>query len=216
MEIEFTDGSTAGAGVGWSMRPDGSDRREVTSPAAGRFEIPDSFSSDGELLAFTRGTYRELGPRGRVRDTYEVWVMRPDGSEGRKLAERARDPAFSPDGRRIAFASDREEDGELSYGDSAFFPHELYVMSADGSRQRRFTRTRALNELQPAWMPGGARITYQRGRDYQSAQVTTVIEANADGSCPRRVFDDAGLRTWYGAPAWRPGDARTGNGPLRC
>lgn len=65
-------------------------------------------------------------------------------------------------------------------------------------------------------MPGGERIAYQRGYDYQSAQITTVLQANADGSCPRPVFADAGLDTWYGAPAWRPGDARSGDGPLRC
>ncbi len=215
-EITFSDGS--GAEPVWirSMRPDGSDRRDVTSPTAGRFEIPGSFSPDGKLLAFTRGAYRELGPRGRVRDTHEVWVMRPDGSDARRLAERARDPAFSPDGRRIAFASDRDQNGELSYGDSSFFANELYMIEADGPRPRRLTRTRARNELQPAWMPSGARIAYQRGWDYQSAQVTTVLQANADGSCPRPVFADAGIDTWYGAPAWRPGDARSGDGPLRC
>jgi TolB protein len=215
-EIRFPDGSDAQPVWVRSMRPDGSDRREVTSPVAGRFEIPGSFAPDGGTLAYTRGAYRELGPRGRVRDTYEVWVMHPDGSGARRLAARARDPAYSPDGRRIAFASDRDENGVLSYGDSYFFANELYMIDADGSRPRRVTRTRARNELQPAWMPGGARIAYQRGSDYQSAQVTTVLQANADGTCPRPVFADAGIDTWYGAPAWRPGDARTGDGPLRC
>jgi TolB protein len=37
------------------------------------------------------------------------------------------DPAWSPDGRRLAFGSDR--DGDL----------EVYVMNADGSGQRRLT-----------------------------------------------------------------------------
>jgi Tol biopolymer transport system component len=214
--IEFSDGSDADPAWIKSMRPDGSDRREVTSPVAGRFELPGSFSPHGRTLAFTRGEYRELGPRGRVGDIFEVWAMRLDGSEARKLAERARDPAFSPDGRRIAFASDRDKNGELSYGDASFLASELYTMNADGSGRRRLTRTRALNELQPAWMPGGARIAYQRGYDYQSAQITTVLQANADGSCPRPVFADAGIDTWYGAPSWRPGDARSGDGPLRC
>jgi Tol biopolymer transport system component len=214
--IEFSDGSDADPVWIRSMRPDGSDRLEVTSPVAGRFDIPGSFSPDGRTLAFTRGEYRELGPRGRVRDTYAVWTMRPDGSEARRLAERAQDPAFSPNGRRIAFAGDRDENGELGYGDVAFYAYELYVMGADGSSPRRLTHTRGVNELQPVWMPGGARIAYQRGTQYQNAQITTVFQANADGSCAREVFDDAGLDTWYGAPSWRPGDARAGDGPLRC
>jgi len=53
-----------------------------------------------------------------------------------------------------------------------------------------------------------------RGRDYQSGQVTTVIEANADGSCLRPVFDDAGLRTWYGGPRGAP--ATRGPATGRC
>jgi hypothetical protein len=99
-----------------------------------------------------------------MRDTYAVWVMHPD----------ARAPAAWPrtqairrshrTGAASPFASDRDENGELSYGDSSFFANELY----------------------------------------------------ADGSCARRVFADAGIDTWYGAPAWRPGDARTGDGRLRC
>jgi TolB protein len=215
-KVEFSDGSDADPAWIRSMRPDGSDRREVTSPVEGRFELPGSFSPDGRTLAFTRGAYRELGPRGRVRDVHEVWTMRPDGSEARKLAERAQDPAFSPDGRRIAFASDRDENGELAYGDVAFHAYELYVTNTDGSSPRRLTRTRGLNELQPAWMPGGKRIAYQRGTQFQNAQITTVLQANADGSCAREVFADAGIDVWYGAPAWRPGDARRGDGPLRC
>jgi Tol biopolymer transport system component len=213
--VTMSDGLTEQPVWIWAIRPDGSDRREVTSAVRAGFETPGSFSPDGKTLAYTRGTYRELD-EGRAHNTAEVWVMRPDGSDERRLARRARDPAFSPDGRRIAFASDRDETGNLSYGDRIFFANELYVMDADGSRPRRITHTRALNELQPAWMPGGARIAYQRGHDYQNAEITTVIEANADGSCARPMFADAGLDTWYAAPAWRPGDARGGDGRLRC
>jgi hypothetical protein len=43
-----------------------------------------------------------------------------------------------------------------------------------------------------------------------------VVQSNADGSCPREVFDDPVHRVWDAAPAWRPGDARAGDGPLRC
>jgi Tol biopolymer transport system component len=215
-EITLSDGRTEAPVWIWAMRPDGSNRRPITSPVAGRFEIPGAFSPDGETLAFTRGTHRELDEEGRAHNTSEVWVMRPDGSRQRRLARRARDPAFSSDGRRIAFASDRDETGSLNYGDRIFFANELYAMDADGSRPRRLTRTRVLNELQPAWMPDGSRIAYQRGYDYQNAEITTVIQANADGSCPRPVFPDAGLDVWYAAPAWRPGDARARDRALRC
>jgi Tol biopolymer transport system component len=177
----------------WSMRPDGSDQRAVTARVPGRYDIPGSFAPDGAALAFTRER--------------EIWVMRPDGSEARKLAARSRDPVFSPDGRRIAFVCDRDENGSLSYGDRTFFANELYVMDADGSRPRRLTRTRAENELQPAWLPGGARIAYQRGRGFQNAEATVVMQANVDGSGSRLVFPNPGSDAWpwHAAPAWRPG-----------
>jgi Tol biopolymer transport system component len=215
-QVELSDGREEKPVWIRSMRPDGSDRRDVTSPVAGRFELPGSFSPDGRTLAFTRGTYRDLDRRGRAHNTQAVWVMRPDGSDAKEIAERAADPAFSPDGSRIAFATDRDQNGSLSYGDRVFYASEIYVMNADGTRPRRLTSTRARNEAQPAWMPSGARIAYQHGTDYQNAQVTTVVQANADGSCETPVFADAGIHTWYGGPAWRPGDARRGDGRLRC
>ena len=56
--------------------------------------------------------------------------MNADGSGQRNLTRNPAndsDPTWSPDGRRLAFVSDR--DGDL----------EVYVMNADGSGQRRMT-----------------------------------------------------------------------------
>jgi hypothetical protein len=59
-----------------------------------------------------------------------------DGSDARKLAGRSEDPAFSPDGRRIAFASDRNENGSLNYGDKAFFANEPYIPARQAIPER--------------------------------------------------------------------------------
>jgi Tol biopolymer transport system component len=216
-QIDLPNGLTVTPAWIWSMRPDGSDQREVTAPVAGRVERPGSFSPDGAWLAFTRGRDSEL-EQARLRTSQAVWVMRPDGSDQHKLADRAQDPAFSPDARRIAFASDRDRNGRLNYGDRAFFANDLYVMSSDGSSPRRLTRTNALNEQIPAWMPSGEQIAYQRGKQYQNAQTMKVLRANSDGSCARIVAASPGPDAWpwYSAPAWRPGDARRGDGRLRC
>src|SRR5688572_15510070 len=54
-------------------------------------------------------------------------------------------PHWSPDGRRIAYQSNRT-------GNS-----EIYVMNADGSGVVQLTHTAAVDE-NPAWSPGGQHI----------------------------------------------------------
>jgi Tol biopolymer transport system component len=70
---------------------------------------------------------------GRVHDHWEIWIMNADGSDRRQLTGRNLEPqespsnvspAWSPDGKQIAFLSNR--DG----------PWRIYVMETDGSGQR--------------------------------------------------------------------------------
>lgn len=60
-----------------------------------------------------------------------------------------RDPAWSPDGTKIAFTSER--DGN----------NEIYIMNADGTEQLRVTNSPE-DEHFPAWSPDGARIVFSR------------------------------------------------------
>ena len=82
--------------------------------------------------------------------------MNADGSNARRVAAKAAegDPAWSPDGRRIAF---RRYDGQLgSIGNS-----DLFVVNADGSGLRRLTRG-AENLRWFAWSPDGRTIAFLR------------------------------------------------------
>jgi TolB protein len=92
------------------------------------------------------------------------------------------EPAWSPDGSTIAFASRR----------SGTF--DLYAMSSDGSDTRRLTLT-SDDDGQPAWSPDGTRIVFARGAS------TRLFVMNADGSGAQRL---TGAAAEEGEPAWSP------------
>jgi len=99
------------------------------------------------------------------------------------------DPAWSPDGKRIAFASNR--DGEF----------EIYVMNADGSNPVRRTNA-PINEA-PAWSPDGKKIAFSSLRNGHLG--IYVMNADDDGSTQALLGFDRGYNAH---PAWSP-DGRT-------
>jgi Tol biopolymer transport system component len=103
----------------------------------------------------------------------EIYTMRADGSDARRLTNNAtRDygPTFSPDGKRIAFSSER--DGN----------REIYLMNADGTDQHRLTHNRAVDG-QPAFSPDGKRIAFASDRTGHSE----IYVMNADGTDQHRL-----------------------------
>ena len=116
-----------------------------------------------------------------------VVVVAPTPAPAARLTDNdARDsfPAWSPDGRRIAFDSDRD-------GNS-----EIYVMNADGSGVTRLTDNDAIDSF-PTWSPDGRRIAFSSTRDGSFE----VYVMNADGSGVTRLTDND-ARDW--SPAWSP------------
>jgi Tol biopolymer transport system component len=107
-------------------------------------------------------------------------------------------PAFSPDGKRIAFTSDRDR----PVASNPFFPFvrqregDIYVMDLDGKNLRRLTDSPNWNGS-PAWSPDGGTIYFYSGRNRQTSPPQSPILSqkgglelwamNADGSGQRRV-----------------------------
>ena len=80
-------------------------------------------------------------------------------------------PAWSPDGRQIAFESNA--DGDM----------EIYVMNADGSNVRQITHNTVWDEG-PAWSPDGKRFAFSHGADDAHLDIWTM---DADGADQRQL-----------------------------
>lgn len=137
----------------------------------GKFAESPAWSPDGDRIAFAGG-----------RDgNSEIYVLTvPDAFEAGELPGVIRltddsasdgDPAWSPDGGRIAFVSNREGN------------QDVYVMNADGSGVVNLTQSPAAQDRGPAWSPDGRRIAFDSDRGGNQE----IYSMNADGSAVIRL-----------------------------
>ena len=183
----------------WLMDANGANQRPLLPTVPGQLDYPGSWSRDGSLLAFSRGRFfvPESGPDPTPA---AVYVAALDGSGIRRVAERGWAPTFSPDGSLIAYASEREQNGELRYPDEWYYATELHVVGGDGGNDRRLTRTRDLSEGAPSWSPDGQWIAYDRVD--RGGNHSRVMALRPDGS-GARILAAAPDRD-YLSPSWRP------------
>ena len=165
--IAFQRGTSGGVDV-FVMNANGSGQTQLTTN--GRSSQP-AWSPDGERIAFSSGGVAVMNADGSGKQQLTldgiwpawspggasiafhasgaIFVMNADGSGRRRLTDAAFEgqPDWSPDGRKIAFAS-----GEFG---------EIFVINPDGTRRTRLTQGGgAQRNLNPAWSPDTTRIAF--------------------------------------------------------
>jgi len=218
----------------WTVDLEGGEPRQLTSGAA-RDTAP-RWSPDGKEIAFVSTRDPQTLPDTAAGDNGkpkpQVWVVPVDGGEARQLTNRplgATAPAWSPDGRTVAFLSaveakdDRErpnvpdsvaderviEDIRYRHDGRGFVAGKrahVWTIPAAGGEPRQLTFG-DVDDEQIAWSPDGRLIAFvanrSEGRALNSRSAIYAVPAQGGEV---RTLAEAEAR--FHSPAWSPDGSR--------
>lgn len=172
----------------FTSKPDGSDRRRLTS--YGVYTAEATLSPDGRTLVFTSLTDGDL----------ELYTMNVDGSNVRRLTNVPGYDGgafFSPDGKQIVYRAWHPVDtaltsyrGLLAQGLVRPNRMEIWVMNADGSGQRQVTSLGGAN-FAPYFTPDGKRIIFSSNYKNPRSRNFDLYLVGVDGQGLEQVTTDA-------------------------
>ena len=177
----------------WTMNPDGSDARNLTSfGTSGEAACCAAWSGDGRQLVFTH-VDSDTSPA-------QVWMMDADGSRRHQVLKDPKfwddDPSFSPDGTTIVFERCPFSDGQFTGG------CELFHMRVAGTGLTTlipFGPNTDIFDVTPAYSPDGKTIAF--AGFFRAGLISAVYLMNSDGSHIRPI-SPPGLEAFQ--PNWSP------------
>lgn len=165
----------------YSMNPDGSQERRLTTDAVVRTSGP-TWSPDGtKLLVERRGRLYLIDPLAGGATVLPALVEAGAGTL-----------AWSPDGTRIAFTAYDKARGTTA----------IAVMNADGTGAHELTRPNSGGDTNPVWSSDGGRIAFDRLWENGNGG-SSVMVVNSDGTGSHAVSSNISAS----GAVWAPGRA---------
>lgn len=154
------------------------------------FEDSPSFNPDGTMLVYGKVSYSYF-KKSKSSDQVivqhsEIWTKNLVTGENTLLAAGA-EPAFSPDGKKIAFTKYSTDAKSCS----------LWIMDADGSNAIQLTDAKRGFAHNPAWSPDGKELVFQAFRNDKKDYDIYIVDV--DGENLTQITTN---KSWDGEPYW--------------
>jgi Tol biopolymer transport system component len=184
----------------WTVSSDGTRQAQLTH--LGGTALFPNFSPDGHLIAFGGNQGASSAKQIEVVDATTGGLLRAlTNCTGQKSGCSSDYPAWSPDGKKIAFIHADDTDGGGNPVNQ-----QVWVMDADGSHAHALTSDPAPKDELPEWSPDGSLIAYASGRGGSEG----IWLMTADGSNQHQISGCAPADTSPCAagddfgPVWSP------------
>ena len=151
----------------WTMRPDGSQKKKITSTTG--YDGGPTFSRDGKKIVWRANHPKNAEDMARYKSLLadnqttpmkmELVVSDSDGKNAKTITNfgcASFAPTFTPDGKRILFSSNKHDCDSRNF--------ELYMINVDGTELKQITNFGGFTSF-PEFSPDGKTLVFCSDKD---------------------------------------------------